>query len=249
MYMIANVWGNAVNEENSGVVGGGYFQADLAGGSFSIEMVFNGSTSQADAAVGPYVDWIKANPTLVSITGGAVAAFPSMHAWHSSWDPGSEPTGSVSNIGSRLFPSAAMKDDARRARLALNLTEIAAYLGGLEGLVVCGGVTQQLDRDSASTSVTPAWRDAGVHIVLGAGWALNATIAEQQSVRTGLSELTGILRAEVPESGAYFSESDFLEPDFGASYWGAANYAQLQGIKQRYDPAGLFGCHNCVELP
>jgi FAD/FMN-containing dehydrogenase len=51
-----------------------------------------------------------------------------------------------------------------------------------------------------------------------------------------------------PDSGAYWSESDYNEPNWQQSFWGS-NYPRLQAIKQDYDPTGVFSCHHCVELP
>ena len=53
------------------------------------------------------------------------------------------------------------------------------------------------------------------------------------------------LRALAPNSGAYVSESDFLEKDWQHSYWGS-NYPRLASMKKKYDPAGLFIVHNGV---
>jgi len=248
LYCVGNVWNRANNMANSGVVGGGYFIFNLAESTITLLAVFNGTTAQANAAVAPIIAFVNANPLDFTITSGNVAPFPSMHAWHSSWDPTSEATGSVSTIGSRLVPTALLKDDAKRLALAINLTTIAAYVGGIEGLLTCGGVVQELDRDAIATSVLPAWRDAGIHLVFGSGWALNASLATQQSVLSGVSALTDILRAAVPGSGAYWSESDFLAPQWQQELYGA-NYARLQRVKAEVDPAGVFGCHHCVELP
>jgi Berberine and berberine like len=48
------------------------------------------------------------------------------------------------------------------------------------------------------------------------------------------------LRAVASSGGAYVSESNFFEPDFEHSYWGA-NHTRLAEIKKKYDPDGLFG--------
>jgi len=248
MYCIGNVWGSANNALGSGVVGGGYVLANLAESTVEFLFVFNGTDAQATIAVQPLMDFIASRPDF-SVVSSDLTPFPSMHAWHQSWDPTSEATGSVSTIGSRLIPTSLLVDDARRAQMAINLTVIASYIGVVEFLVTCGGVVQQLDRDSAETSISPAWRDAGVHVVIGSGWALNATIATQNGVLEGVSSLTDILRGGVPSSGAYWSESDRLEDDWSMAFWGAANYARLQGIKKAVDPEGVFMCHHCVELP
>jgi FAD/FMN-containing dehydrogenase len=63
-----------------------------------------------------------------------------------------------------------------------------------------------------------------------------------------VSELTQILRTQMPDSGAYWSESDFLEPDWQDAFWGT-KYSRLQAVKKAVDPLGVFQCHHCVELP
>jgi FAD/FMN-containing dehydrogenase len=53
------------------------------------------------------------------------------------------------------------------------------------------------------------------------------------------------LRAVAPDGGAYVSESNFFEPNFQHSYWGA-NSVRLAEIKKKYDPEGLFFVHNGI---
>src|SRR6202167_5109540 len=61
------------------------------------------------------------------------------------------------------------------------------------------------------------------------------------TVHRGMNDL----RAVASSGGAYVSESNFFESDFGHSYWGA-NHARLAEIKKKYDPDGLFFVHNGV---
>ena len=48
-----------------------------------------------------------------------------------------------------------------------------------------------------------------------------------------------------PGAGSYVAESDFFEPDWQGSYWGA-NYPRLRAVKKKYDPDGLFFVHHGV---
>jgi len=112
-----------------------------------------------------------------------------------------------------------------------------------------GGAVAAADPGGHLTSVTPAWRSALWHMCIGVGWGLDANSSEIGAAFAAVSELTGLWRSAFPDSGAYWGESDFLEPDWQGSFWGAQNYARLQGIKARVDPRGVFGCHHCVELP
>jgi FAD/FMN-containing dehydrogenase len=53
------------------------------------------------------------------------------------------------------------------------------------------------------------------------------------------------LRKIVPDAGSYLSESNFFERSWQRSFWGS-NYAKLQEVKSKYDPAGLFFVHHGV---
>lgn len=52
-------------------------------------------------------------------------------------------------------------------------------------------------------------------------------------------------RELTPGSGAYCSESDYIEPDFQHSFWGD-HYERLYEIKKQHDPYGLFYAQNAV---
>ena len=252
LYCSAKLWATAAA---FGVVAAGYWTATpgASGTSpavFSGVFVFNGTVDQANAALGPIAQFAEANPQDIKIVGAQVTPYPSLIAWHESFEaPTGEATGSPVTLGSRLIPTATMLDDTQRIAVAINLTEITAYGVAVEGLMVAGGEVAAAPPDVVDgSSIGPAWRAAGLHVVIGAGWPLNATLATQAAVTTGVSELTQILRTQLPDSGAYWSESDFLEPDWQDAFWGD-KYARLQAIKKDVDPLGVFQCHHCVELP
>jgi FAD/FMN-containing dehydrogenase len=236
----------------------------LFGGYFNVEPVatntylfaafwgFNGTTTDAQASLAGFLALAASEPAHFQVYNFSVVQYASFEQWHSSFDPVAtgDRTGQPSTIGCRFVPLAAALDPQLRENASLALTEVAQY-APLLGHLVVGGAVAQFDRNSSRTSVTPAWRDAVWHMCLGAGWDMNATIAAQQEVFAGVSSLTSGWRAAFPnpQSGAYFSESDFLEPDWQASLFGAANYARLQSIKATVDPQGVFSCWHCVELP
>lgn len=56
---------------------------------------------------------------------------------------------------------------------------------------------------------------------------------------------TGKLRELFPDTGAYFNEGDYFEPNWQEVFWGR-NYPRLKAIKGIVDPKGLFVCHHCV---
>merc|ERR1712150_355260 len=53
-------------------------------------------------------------------------------------------------------------------------------------------------------------------------------------------------REKTPNTGSYFNEADFFEPDFQEAYWGMETYNKLLEAKKKWDPNGLFYCHQCV---
>ena len=194
---------------------------------------------------------MASQPQYLSLIGAEVVPFPSLMAFHESFDNSSEATGNTVTLASRLIPLAPLANDTARAEIALALTQIVYTVGSMTGMLVAGGAVA--GGDAAATSINPAWRTSFAHIAFGASWPLNASLAEQQAIFTGVSALNGYLRDTCdPYAGgpaAYFSESDFLEAQWQQAFWGSSNYARLQRVKKAVDPTGLFSCHHCVELP
>jgi hypothetical protein len=61
------------------------------------------------------------------------------------------------------------------------------------------------------------------------------------AVAKSMNELLSL----VADPGSYVSESDFFDPQWQRSYWGA-NYARLATVKKKYDPDGFFFAHHSV---
>jgi len=49
----------------------------------------------------------------------------------------------------------------------------------------------------------------------------------------------------LPGSGSYYNEGDYTDTLWQDRYWGS-NYAELLATKKKYDPEGMFSCHQCV---
>ena len=96
-----------------------------------------------------------------------VEPFPSLIAWHESWDATSEPTGAVATLGSRLVPRSLLSNTQRREALAINMTALSQIVT-LECLLVAGGAVATADAGGRATSLSPAWRDASFHLTFGA---------------------------------------------------------------------------------
>lgn len=221
---------------------------------FSASLVFNGTAGSAAASEAGLQAFLAAGAASGDfyIVEHAFTAYRSMNAWHDVIDPAAsgDRTGTPVTIGSRLLPLAACASPQRAAAFAQALVTGGYYGVPVFGHLVAGGAVAAADAGSVATSITPAWRAATHHVAFGSGWALNATLATQASVVSGLHNLTELLRAAEPQSGAYFSESDPAnEASWSDDFWGAPNYARLQAIKALYDPQGRFACHHCVQLP
>ena len=70
-------------------------------------------------------------------------------------------------------------------------------------------------------------------------------VAKGREAKDGVHRSMNELRAVAANGGAYVSESNYFEDDFGRAYWGA-NHARLAEVKKKYDPDGLFFVHNGV---
>jgi FAD/FMN-containing dehydrogenase len=68
-----------------------------------------------------------------------------------------------------------------------------------------------------------------------------AASAAAAQIEKAMDELLRV----APSGGSYVSESDYFASDWQHSFWGE-NYPELQRIKQKYDPQGLFFVHHGV---
>jgi FAD/FMN-containing dehydrogenase len=115
-----------------------------------------------------------------------------------------------------------------------------------------GAAPDAVARDRG-TSINPAVFDAAV-LVLVASWEQYAFPGvpghEPDAGKAAIgARLVGqtidVLRAVTPGAGSYVNETDYFEPGWQDSFWGA-NYPRLLEIKRRYDPTNIFRVHHGV---
>lgn len=150
----------------------------------------------------------------------------------------SDDTGAINLIGSRLFSRDLLVSKDGPAKL---IDAFKSLDTDIIGHVVAGGAVAANGK-SIDSALNPAWRRAVLHIVLGEGWGVNATLAEQEAVKNKMTNVyVPALRAVEGEHemGAYLNEANPYEVGFQASFWGE-NYPRLYRIKQKWDPTGLF---------
>jgi hypothetical protein len=102
------------------------------------------------------------------------------------------------------------------------------------------------------TAINPAVLDAFALAISGArssrpipAWPATNPTGAGAPARAGNARAMDELRKVVPRPGSYVSESNYFEPDWQRSFWGA-NYARLLAVKTKYDPEGLFFVHHGV---
>ncbi|KAE8415272.1 hypothetical protein BDV36DRAFT_311144 [Aspergillus pseudocaelatus] len=145
--------------------------------------------------------------------------------------------GAAVKTASRLMPRSVFQDDTLRQRTYAahkDATEKGLFIAGFH--ISGTGIAVAPPND---TSVLPAWRDALAHVIVGIEWPNNATWETVHNASLAVTSWMDVLRDIAPESGAYMSEADLLEPNLQEAFYGV-NYLALYALKQKYDPTGLF---------
>ncbi|GIC90307.1 FAD-binding oxidoreductase [Aspergillus udagawae] len=138
---------------------------------------------------------------------------------------------------SRLMPRSVFQGDSLRSRTFLahkDAIEKGLFVAGFHITGTGKAVTPPTD-----TSILPAWRDALAHVIVGTQWTSDASWETVKDKSLFVTSWMDVLRNIAPDSGAYMSEGDLLEPNQQEAFYGA-HYDRLYSLKQRYDPWGLF---------
>lgn len=146
------------------------------------------------------------------------------------------PTAEI-QIGGRLIPRSVVQNnntaltDAFRA-----IGELGVGFSGLALNVAPSSAKQPV----AANAVQPRWREALFDVVL-------YTIFDYTNFQNNIAAQTLMTKQALPHfetltpgGGAYLNEGDLHQADWQDAFYGAANYAQLSQIKNRYDPTHMF---------
>jgi hypothetical protein len=143
---------------------------------------------------------------------------------------------SVMMTGSRLFPRANWETTSlfNSTFEALRTTVTAGHA------LLAFNMKAELQDGYPSSAANPAFRNTLLHAITSTSWSSTANnTAIKAEMETFTNDVLGVWRATCPDSGAYMSESDILEPNFKEAFYGS-NYARLWKLKQVYDPTFLF---------
>lgn len=217
------------------------------------------TNDQAVAAMKPITDYVASLGNIV-LNNSVLQSNSFYEAYTTYILPNAEAVGLGVAVGSRLIPASQLQGADNQAQLlnamqnvgntvaypnqdsALNAQQLT-YGGPFQILVTTPSSYATPDTTSA---ITPAWRSAVWHMVLGSGFANEASVDQINKAFKASHDAASILRNLCPSSGAYQNEADVFEPDPAGSYWGQANYQRLVGIKQTVDPANILTCWDCI---
>ena len=93
----------------------------------------------------------------------------------------------------------------------------------------------------ANSATHPAWRNASDFVIAVLPVPVGASLAEKAYMQDVLTNTMDQAMRDVSSSGCtYVNEADPYQENWGNHFWGAENYAQLQQIRAKWDPKGVF---------
>ncbi|KAL2846481.1 FAD-binding domain-containing protein [Aspergillus pseudodeflectus] len=103
----------------------------------------------------------------------------------------------------------------------------------VEILMSAGGQVKA-NKDTIHSALQPAWRESAL------GVTIRRNLSPDSPIKIfGDSMLSSLRGLESPYLGSYWNVADPDEPEPQRAFWGT-NYGRLYGIKQKWDPDGLF---------
>ena len=154
---------------------------------------------------------------------------------------------------SAWLPATLLHDDRRQALCDALFAATRHWGVALHVNKGLAGAPTEAIAAARDTAMNPAVLEAFALAICGAegppaypgvaGREADAAAARQraQAIKRAMREL----RQRVPATGSYVSESNYFEPNWQQSFWGA-NYPRLSAVKARFDPDGLFFVHHGV---
>ena len=237
---------------------------ELEGNKLTFSLVFEGlDQAQADAAWAPLRTWLAQHPEQTATF--VVRALPAELMWNAAMlhavapdvisldDRPDAPTrfwwaGDGFQVGaywyayqSRWIPQRLLGSDAFTDALIEASQHWSVQLHFNKAL---GGAAPEAIARSKATSVNPAVFDAAALVIIGALTDATPDPTKGADQRAAVAAAMSPIKKLTP-AASYVNETDYFEPDWQQSLWGA-NYPRLLSIKHAVDPTNLFVCHHCV---
>lgn len=99
--------------------------------------------------------------------------------------------------------------------------------------------------DNSKTGVNPGWRTALWHVIMGGIWTTSTPADVRAQIQKTIPASIEPFKKLTPGGGCYMNEGDWTEPDWQSTFFGS-NYAELEKVKRKWDPEGVFNCWKCV---
>jgi FAD/FMN-containing dehydrogenase len=176
---------------------------------------------------------------------------PAKHAW---WEGDEGQVGWLIHGFESLWLPASLLQKDQRSRLAEALFAASRHRKlGLHFNKGIAGAPAEAVAATRNTATNPAVADAFVLVIVADGERPAypgmsrppVDVAAARRRKLAVDRAAAELRKIAPGAGSYVSESNYFNESWREAYWGT-NYPRLRGIKQKYDPGGLFFVHHGV---
>ncbi|TLD25653.1 hypothetical protein PspLS_06299 [Pyricularia sp. CBS 133598] len=170
--------------------------------------------------------------------------FPDFGTWYANKVGNIYPVGAVPALDSRLLSKAGLTNKTA-LRKALSIT------AGSPGAPVAHTIVQhglELADEAVrqtSSAANPGWYNSVILDIFERqmdGFQVSQNLEAFRHVREVLSPA---MRELSPGTGTYMNEADWGSPHWKEDFFGA-NWDRLSAIKNKFDPQGVFYCHNCA---
>lgn len=140
-------------------------------------------------------------------------------------------------VSNRLIPRDVVLDPPQNANLSIAMRAITKTN---DFSFMCIATNAYKPPSMPSNAVLPAWRNATSLCMVGGSWDWTVPRSEMVAREYALEvEFMPALVAATPGSGMYLNEGNFAQADWQEQFYGG-NYPRLKGVKDVYDPDGIF---------
>jgi hypothetical protein len=216
----------------------------------SIQVVPSGDAAAFKKVTAQWHNFLTQYPN-INITENTYHTFDKFSAWHKFTETPSIARNGHVGIGlsesGRLLPKSLFSkpEDVEKVVDAVVSAMQFSYKRGAGGSAQLYATGPSNHPDNSKTGVNPAWRDAMWHVIMGGIWTMNTPVERRAQLQDTISKAISPLKAVTPGGGCYLNEGDWTEEEWQQTFFGS-NYPQLEKVKRKWDPNGVFNCWKCV---